>query len=158
MLRTYLARYMWHETLPANCRHSIEADFIFWGLPMTTKRINARLVKEQSHHLHAFPVYLNSLSCALKILKLVPQTGSSPVENAHSNAWHLLVIYIVIKTFHSESLRSQMDGLSPFEVRCGYKPRMHFDWDRRSSEYGSKQERISRSQAQKGAKIIQGYI
>lgn len=53
-----------------------------------------------------------------------------------------------------------LGGLSPFEVRCGHKPRLHFDWRPQAEpeEYGSKQERLSRTQAQNVAKTIQGYV
>lgn len=51
-----------------------------------------------------------------------------------------------------------LGGLTPFEVRCGFKPRMHFDWTPQTEEYGSTQERISRMQAQEAAKTMQGYV
>lgn len=51
-----------------------------------------------------------------------------------------------------------LGGLTPFEVRCGYKPRMHFDWQQKTEEYGSAQERVSRMQASEAAKTMQGYI
>lgn len=51
-----------------------------------------------------------------------------------------------------------LDGLTPFEVRCGFKPRMHFDWKHKTEDYGSSQERISRMQAHETAKTMQGYI
>lgn len=53
-----------------------------------------------------------------------------------------------------------LDGLSPFEVRTGFAPDLPFDWERqtRREDMGSVQERLSRQEAQRTARTLQGYI
>lgn len=54
--------------------------------------------------------------------------------------------------------RESLGGLTLFEVRSGFKHRMHYDWEKRTTEFSSPQEELSRTEAQQIARKIQHYV
>lgn len=76
--------------------------------------------------------------------------------NHHQDNWSLAIPAL---DFTQACLpHESLDGLAPFQVRCGYLPRMHFDWTNQTRDFASPQERMSREQAQATARTIQGYL
>jgi hypothetical protein len=81
-----------------------------------------------------------------EILNQVIQQRLRPFVNHYQDNWSEL---LPCMDFAQATLPHESTGLSPFEIENRYKAHTHFDWEARTKEFKSPQERLNRKEAQR---------
>jgi transposase InsO family protein len=68
-----------------------------------------------------------------------------PFVNHHQDDWSDL---LPAMDFAQAALTHESTQISPFELEFGYRPRLHFDWEERTTEFENPRERLNRQDAQ----------
>lgn len=86
-----------------------------------------------------------------EIANQILQQRLRPFINYFQDDWPQL---LPAMDFAAATLPHETTGLAPTEIEMGFIPRMHFDWDTRTTQFDNSRERFNKEDAQHWAKRI----